>query len=145
MDLDPSNESELAIMDKNLKAMSDKIENYIYVDKFADSQINMLKEEKAHLDRQIKQYEGLKDRLRYVSRQVLDALGINKIKSENGHQILIRHNKSAYVYDINQLPDWAVETVIEKKPNKTKIKDALIAGQQVDGASLKETESVCFK
>lgn len=130
---------------KALTALSTKVDSYAHVDKFAESQIEMLKKEKQHIDKQIKAYERVQETLRVVALNAMRLIGESKIKSDSGHGLSIRKTQIVKITNGQNLPDWAVETIVERVPNKTKIKEAIKSGEKVDGAELIENDYVVIK
>lgn len=143
IELDPEKDS--ALIDTHIQSLSTKVESYCFVDDFADSQIEMLKKEMDFLERQVKAYKRVKDRLRSQAEYSMNSLGVKKIQGDNGHSIAFRRHHGVRVNNVDLLPAWAVDLVVEKRPNRTKIKDALQSGEEVPGADLVTNESVVFK
>lgn len=90
-----------------------------------------------------------------LSKLCLDLIEIDQDKPEAGNEIAIaltalstKVDSYAHVdkfAESQNLPDWAVETVVERVPNKTKIKEAIKSGEKVDGAELIENDYVVIK
>lgn len=144
-DMNPEDDKEMVVFEEKIKSLSNKIDSYVFVDQFADSQIDMLKKEIDHLTRQVRAFERVQDRLKDMALLGLQALNQTKIKSDNGHTISIRKSHSVKITNANELPAWAVELRVEKIPNKTKIKDAIKEGEDIPGAELIEKDYVVFK
>lgn len=143
LDLDaPENEHVIA---EKLKQLGTKVENYASMDKFADAQIEMLKKEKAHIDRQIKAYERIQDGLQKMALAALKTLNAKELKSETGHKIQLRESVSIEVYNSGLLPDWAKRVTTHVEPNKLKIKEALLQGEDVQGAQMLRKEYAVIK
>jgi cell fate (sporulation/competence/biofilm development) regulator YmcA (YheA/YmcA/DUF963 family) len=144
-EMNTGDENEMALFEEKIKAISHKINSYVFVDQFSDSQIEMLKKQKEHLDRQIRAFERVQTRLRDMAMAGLQALNVKKIKSDDGHTISMRTSQSVKITNINKLPAWAVDLRVEKTANKTKIKEAIKEGEAIEGAELIESEYVVFK
>jgi len=142
---DPDSEAEMVVFEEKIKSLSTKIDSYVFLDKYADSQIEMLKKEREFISRQINAYDRLQDRLRSVAIMALNSTGQKKMKSDSGHGFYLRKSHSVQIINVNRLPAWAVEVRVEKVANRTKLKDALISGEIVDGAELIEKEHVILK
>ncbi len=145
VEMNTESETDMVVFEQKIKSLSAKIDSYIFVDQFSESQIAMLKSERDHLDRQINAYDRVRNRLREVSLQALHAMNQTKIKSDNGHTISIRKSHSVEITNVNILPAWAVELKVEKTANKLKLKEAMKEGEKIDGASLITKEYVVFK
>lgn len=143
LDLDaPENE---AAIQEALKQIGTKVENYVSMDKFADAQIEMLKKEKEHIDKQIKAYERVQEGLQKRAVAALKMLNTKEIKSETGHKLQLRESVSVDVFNSQILPDWAKTVTTTIAPAKLKIKEAIKQGETVDGAQLIVTEYAVIK
>lgn len=65
--------------------------------------------------------------------------------SGNTSEIKIRKNKSVNIFDINKIPNAYKNQKIEFVPDKSKIKQAILAGENIEGAELKVNSSLSFK
>ena len=145
VELDPEAEENKKYIQATLNQLGSKVENYISIYKFSDSQINMLKEEIEHLKKQVKSYERFKESLENRAHYALTALGERELKSDNGHKIMIRESESVEIEDLTKLPDRYVRKKIVYEADKVAIKYAIKGGEDVPGAFLKKNESVNFK
>lgn len=143
LDLDaPENEM---IVKERLNQLGTKVNSYVALDKFCDSQIEMLKKEVEHYKNQIKKFENIQERLKDRAMAALETLGCKELKSDNGHKMLIRESKAAVVESITKLPDWAKETTVSVTPKKLAILEALKNNEHVPGARLEIRKNVNFK
>lgn len=145
LELDQDAPENKEIINKRLGELSNKVDSYIALDNFAESQIQMLKKERDHIASQIGKYQAIQDALRNRAEYALKTMGVKSLKSENGHSMRLQNYTSVEITKSENLPDWAINTVISKTPNKTKIKEALKSGEQIEGAVLVTKESVVFK
>jgi hypothetical protein len=145
IELDPDAQENQEIIKEKLGSLSTKVDSYIAVDDFADSQIQMLKKHQDHISKQISRFESLQKALRNRAEYALRTMGVKSLKSDLGHSMRLQNYSSVEITKSENLPDWAVNTIISKTPNKTKIKEALKSGEKVEGAILVNKESVVFK
>ena len=143
LDLDAP-ENEVAIQE-SLKQIGTKVENYVALNNFADAQIEMLKKEREHVDRQIASFERVRDGLEKRALACLKMLNTKEIKSETGHKIQMRESVSVDVFNAQILPDWARTVTTTVAPAKLKIKEAIKQGETVAGAQLVTKEYAVIK
>jgi len=134
LDLDAPENQE--IMVKTFNALGVKVDSYVAVNQFAESQIERFKNEIEFLTRQKKKFETLQENLKNRALFALQTLDKKEIKSQTGHKISWTKYESVMIDDISLLPDWAVKKTTTLTANKTQIKEALKANQKVDGAHL---------
>lgn len=143
--LDQSVPEEKAKYESIVKQFVQEVDMAIAIDKFSDSQVEMLKREIDFLDAQVKKYEAIQRNLRYVAANVMKELGVKKLETENGHRMTIGESFAVVVTDEDALPSWAKEERKEVHVKKTEIKDAIRNGVNVPGAELKRNVSVSFR
>lgn len=143
LDLDAEENKEL--VEQLFNQLSNKVDSYVAVKAFAENQSARFKQEKEFMAAQQAKYEKLIDKLNERALVALDMLGVAKIKSDNGHSISKRKSYSAIIKDPELLPSWAIRTKTVVEPDKKIILDALKAGQDVSGATLKESDYVVIK
>ena len=117
-----------------------KGEGYVYVIKQLKSQADLLKAEAKRLQEIAKQYENSADKL--ADRLLQSVIAHGQIKTAFV-TISTRKSKSVSITDESLLK--AEYLRIKTEPNKTAIKEALEAGQEVQGALIVENYSLNIK
>ena len=112
-----------------------KLENIALYIKNTEAEANAIKEEETKLAARRKRLENKAERLR--------ALMITSMKKANDPKLetarckaKIKDNEVTLIEDFELIPDEYIKVTVEKKPDKTAIKKAIKAGQEVAGASL---------
>jgi hypothetical protein len=145
IELDPTAPENKETIEGALSALGQKVEAYVAVDKFADSQIEMLKKEVEFLQAQVKKYEKLQDKLRERADMVMKQLGVRSLKGPNGHKFAYHPSWSVEIEDESLLPKWAYEDRTTRHVKKTQIKEAIKSGQEINGAKLVVRDNVQLK
>lgn len=137
----PEIEQALAITQEQLQ---DKAINYTYVIKNyeADSQA---------IDNEIKRLKAMKeakdnaiDRMKEAVRNAMLASGIDKIESPL-FKLSLRRSEAVEVVNIDQLPESLVTVKKTVSADKVKIKEAIKAGQNIEGAVVIENFNLQIK
>jgi hypothetical protein len=137
----PELEQALAITQEQLQ---EKAINYTYVIKNyeADSQA---------IDNEIKRLKAMKDakdnaidRMKEAVRNAMLASGIDKIESPL-FKLSLRRSESVEVVNIDQLPENLVTVKKTVSADKVKIKEAIKAGQNIEGAVVIENFNLQIK
>lgn len=112
-----------------------KLENIALYIKNTEAEAKAIKEEETKLATRRKRLENKAERLR--------ALMITSMKEANDPELAtarckakIKDNEVTLIEDLELIPDEYIKVTVEKKPDKTAIKKAIKAGQEVAGASL---------
>jgi uncharacterized protein YeeX (DUF496 family) len=143
LDLDAPENKE--IVEKTFKDLVNKVDSYAYFNAALTSQVTMLETEAKHIKKQIDACEKVQEFLKSAGLNALRTLDTKEIKTEKGHKIQMRNSQAVIVYDIDALPDWAVEVKKTKTAKKTEIKEHLEAGQTIPGALIEKREYVVIK
>lgn len=140
VEIDPTAPENQDYIVERMGLLGDKVESYVFINAFAESQMEMLGRQVEHLQNEIKKYEKLQKSLKERAVNALKTLGTTKLKSDNGYYLQIKHSEKVRVYDENLLPDWAVKTTVTKTPKLIEIKAHIDAGNQVPGATIRADE-----
>ena len=119
---------------------SEKIENIACWIKNLKSDAEQLKVEADNLLQRRRVAENKAESLKTYLQQALDG---EKFKTPKV-AISYRKTKSVDVTDISQLPEWALR-FSDPVPNKTEIKKKIELGENVPGASIKESQIMIIK
>lgn len=128
-----------------------KIENIGCYIKNLESDVEALKKEEDNLYKRRKAAENKIDGLKRYLNGYLSSVMPNdddrrKWKFKTPKVILgYRKSTSVEVSDIDALSDDYKDIKVELKPNKTAIKEALMKGEKVDGACLKENINISVR
>lgn len=112
-----------------------KLENIALYIKNTEAEAKAIKEEEDKLSKRRKSLENRAERLR--------ALMINSMKEANEPELAtarckarIKDNEQTDIIDLDAIPEEYINVKVERKPDKTAIKKAIKAGQQVAGAQI---------
>jgi len=115
--------------------LTNKSTSLIHVIKNIESDETMLDNEikrlKAIKDRKSKNVENLKEYIKVCMEQ----MGLNKIETPLGN-FSLRKSESVNIIDSTKIPSEYVNVVIENKPDKVKIKEAIKKNISVEGTEL---------
>jgi hypothetical protein len=138
-ELSPELESALVI---NQNELQEKSVNYGYVIKEAENHISLIEAEIKRLQEMKKVQQNKVERLKET---VLNAMNIYGIEKINSPFLIISIRKSESVEIGEGLP---MEYMMEKTtftPDKTRIKNAIKAGENIVGATIKENQNLQIK
>ena len=140
-ELTPELEQALVINQDQLQA---KAIDYCYV-------IKNLESDSEAIDNEIKRLKAMKeakdntvDRLKEAVRTAMLSAGIDKIESSL-FKLSLRRSEAVEVVNIDQLPESLTTIKKTVSADKLKIKEAIKAGQNVEGANLIENYSLQIK
>jgi len=140
-DLTPELENELVI---NQNELQEKGINYAYAIKSLESDIDII-------DNEMKRLRALKeaktnaiDRMKDAVVNAFQIYGITEVKSAT-LKLSLRRSEAVEVVNIDQLPESLVTVKKTVSADKLKIKEAIKAGQNVEGANLIENYSLQIK
>ena len=140
-ELTPELEQALVITQDQLQA---KAIDYCYV-------IKNLEADSEAIDNEIKRLKAMKeakdntiDRLKEAVRNAMLASGIDKIESSL-FKLSLRRSEAVEVVNIDQLPESLTTVKKTVSADKLKIKEAIKAGQNVEGANLIENYNLQIK
>jgi phage host-nuclease inhibitor protein Gam len=123
-------------------SIEEKADNYAYIIKELDSQMDMLKKEADRLKTLVGTISNNKDRLRSNLLNAMQTTGKLKFKTDR-HSFSVRNSQSVDVFNEELIPDEYKK--IEIKVSKTDISNALKNGGEVAGAQLIEKQSVAIR
>lgn len=133
------------VVEQTFRKLGSKVDNYINLHTFAESQVDRLDRELDHLKKQINSFKRIQDILKSRALLAMKTLNVKELKSDTGHKMQIRKSDSVRITKLLELPNWAVTTTTTTAPNKLKIRKALKDGEIVTGAELEQNEYVYFK
>lgn len=117
--------------------------------------IEYIKKQKAFLEAIDKRMEELKalkqsrknrlERVRLGYADFLTAVGKKKIETPCGNMTVTAPTMTTIIDSIDELPDEYKSTTIKVDADKTKIKEAISAGEKVPGAHLEAKQSIRIK
>jgi hypothetical protein len=114
---------------------AEKVDAISHVVRRRKNQIEWLQDEERRLRLRRQAMERRIEAFREYLVRLLTHYGVKSIKGNYG-SISLRDMQSVDVTDVNELPTIYKEVIVEQKPKKTLIKEALENGQVVDGARL---------
>lgn len=145
VELDLDAEENKALVEKLFNELSTKVDSYVVVKQFAESQMERFKKEKEFMCAQQKKYERLVEHLETRAMIALNLLGVPKLMSDTGHSIAKRTSESVEITNLELIPDQYLREKVIVEPDKKAIMDALKLGNEVPGASIKKNEYVRIK
>lgn len=124
--------------------LQEKGENCIkYLDSVQDK-IDAAKANKKKLDAYIKTLENRKKRVEKACIYALDTLQVKSIMTGWGEMKIKKNPPSVVIDDLTAIPSEYVTTKIDLVPDKTAIKKAIKAGEEVPGAHLEQGISLSY-
>lgn len=121
-----------------------KIENIALYAKNLASEASAIKEEEIILADRRKRLESKCERMKDILINAMKADGNKKITSPRFEAVL-RDNKKTEITDPEAIPEEFINVKIEKTPDKTAIKKAIEAGQEVAGATVVINTTITIK
>ena len=126
------------------EAKQTKLENIALYVKNLAVEASAIKEEEITLADRRKRLERKSERLKGILINAMQEDGSRKISSPRFEAVL-RDSKKTEIIDPEAIPDEFIVTKIEKNPDKTAIKKAIEAGQEVAGARVILNTSITIK
>lgn len=129
--------------------IEDKADGIACVLKSLDAEIFAIKAEEHNLAERRKAKENAKERIKQYLADTLLGLGIDKVETAR-NKITFRKSESVEVDD-DTFFEWACKngshllTYTAPKPNKTEIKKALKAGEEIEGARIVSGQNIQIK
>lgn len=125
-------------------ALEDKFDGYAAVIRIMTSQMKMLKEEKDRIEARMKSWENNIRRMKELMTLSMQTTGKVKFKTAQ-NSFWVQKNKASVVIDAKSV--WDIPEDFRRykdpEPDKTKIGEAIAAGQDFTGiAHMEQTESV---
>lgn len=140
-ELTPELELNLQINKDNFHSKS---ENYAYITKQFDGEIDIIDNEIKRLQQAKKVREKTIDRLKATIEMAMATFEIDKIETPL-IKISFRKSESVEVDDVNNLPNQYKVIKLNETADKLKIKDALKSGILIDGCSIKTNRNLQIK
>jgi hypothetical protein len=140
-ELTPGIEAMLVI---NQTELQEKSFNYAYVCKSIESDITTIDEEIKRLTSLKKAKNNIVDRMKEAVINALHIYGLEKISSPT-LTLSVRRSEAVEIISEEQLADEYKVTKVTVAPDKIRIKEAIKAGKDVEGAVIKENYSLQIK
>lgn len=121
-----------------------KLENIALYAKNLSSEASAIKEEEIILATRRKRLESKCERLKGILINAMKEDGNKKISSPRFEAVL-RESKKTEITDMEKIPEEFIVTKVEKNPDKTAIKKAIEAGQEITGASVVTNTTITIK
>lgn len=122
-----------------------KLDNLATLIERNNAYINAYAEKQKKLQAAKKQLQTANDRFQWYMTQTMDHAGMKELKTEN-HMLRPRnYNASVVVDDASVIPDRYMVTKTTVTPNKTAIRKALKAGEEVPGVHVEPTRKTVIK
>lgn len=122
-----------------------KLDNLATLIERNNAYINAYAEKQKKLQAAKKQLQTANDRFQWYMTQTMDQAGMKELKTEN-HMLRPRnYNASVVVDDASVIPDRYMVTKTTVTPNKTAIRKALKAGEEVPGVHVEPTRKTVIK
>ena len=140
-ELTPELELALQINKDNFHSKS---ENYAYITKQFDGEIDIIDNEIKRLQQAKKSREKTIQRLKDTIELAMITFDIDKIETPL-IKISFRKSESVEVTDVNELPNEFKVIKVTESADKLKIKDALKSGMFIEGCSIKTNRNLQIK
>ena len=128
----------------NKDQLQTKSENYGYVIKQFNAEIDIIDNEIKRLQQAKKTRENSIERLKTVLTFAMNTYEVDEIKTPL-IKINFRKSESVEVEDINELPQMFKVVKLTESADKNKIKEALKLGEQIKGCSIKINNNLQIK
>ena len=138
MEIDPSE------LERLNEARDQKIENIALYIKNLEADAKAIKEEEKNLKERRERAEKKADRLRDLLAMSMNNAGETKFNTARC-AISFRSSKSVVITDLYLIDEAYVKKTIDIKPDKTAIKKALEAGEDIEGAYIEEKQNIQVK
>jgi hypothetical protein len=139
--LTPELELALQITKDNFHSKS---ENYAYITKQFDAEMDIIDNEIKRLQQAKKTREKAIERLKANIEMAMITFEVDKIETPL-IKISFRKSESVEVEDVNQLPNEFKVIKVTETADKFKIKDAIKAGETIEGCSIKTNRNIQIK
>lgn len=138
LDIDPTKLEELN------EAREQKLENITLYIKNLDAEAKAIKEEEKNLKDRRERAEKKAERLRNLLAMSMNSAGESKFNTARC-AVSFRFSKSVVITDLDMIDEAYVKKTIDVKPDKVAIKQAIEAGEDVEGAYLEEKQNIQIK
>lgn len=126
------------------EARETKLENIALYAKNLASEASAIKEEENTLSERRKRLERKCERMKGILINAMKEDGNKKLSSARFEAVL-RDSKKTEIIDESLIPEQYINTKIEKSPDKTAIKKAIEAGEEVAGATVITNTTISIK
>ena len=140
-ELTPELELALQINKDNFHSKS---ENYAYITKQFDGEMDIIDNEIKRLQQAKKSREKTIERLKATIEMAMKTFEIDKIETPL-IKISFRNSESVEITDVNDLPNEFKVIKLTESADKLKIKDALKSGMFISGCSIKTNRNLQIK
>jgi hypothetical protein len=137
-ELTPELELALQITKDNFHSKS---ENYAYITKQFDGEMDMIDNEIKRLQQAKRSREKTIERLKATIEMAMNTFEVDKIETPL-IKISFRKSESVEVSDVNELPNEFKVIKLTETADKLKIKDALKSGVFISGCSIKSNRNL---
>ena len=134
-ELEDAQPQALEYLDSLALQEAEKVDAISHVVRRRKNQIEWLQDEERRIRQRRQAMERRIEAFRDYLVRLLSHYGVKSIKGNYG-SLSLRDTMSVDVTDVNELPTMYKEVIVEQKPKKTLIKEALESGQALDGARL---------
>lgn len=138
IDIDPAELEQLN------EAREQKIENIALYIKNLEADAKAIKEEEKNLKERRERAEKKADRLRDLLAMSMTNAGETKFNTARC-AVSFRASKSVVITDLDLIDEAYVKKTIDIKPDKTAIKKAIEAGEDIEGAHIEEKQNIQVK
>jgi hypothetical protein len=121
-----------------------KSENYAYITKHFDGEMDIIDNEIKRLQQAKRSREKTIERLKATIEMAMKTFEIDKIETPL-IKISFRNSESVEVTDVNELPNEFKTIKVTETADKYKIKDALKSGMFISGCSIKTNRNLQIK
>lgn len=138
IDIDPAELEQLN------EAREQKIENIALYIKNIDADVKAIKEEENNLKERRQALEKKAERLRNLLTMSMTNAGEIKFMTARC-AVSFRASKQVIITDLDLIDEAYIKKVVDVKPDKTAIKKAIEAGEDIEGAHLEEKQNIQIK
>lgn len=121
-----------------------KLENIALYAKNLASEASAIKEEEITLAERRKRLERKSERLKAILINAMEYDGKKKLSTAR-FEVTIRYSEKTIITNIDEIPDEYITMKVERNPDKTAIKAAIKAGQEIAGAEIEINPSITIK
>ena len=121
-----------------------KLENIALYAKNLDAEASAIKDEEKILAERRKRLEAKSERLKGILINAMKEDGNKKMFSPR-YEAVLRDSKKTEILDIDKIPEDYIVIKTEKSPDKKAIKEAIEAGQAIEGAAVVINTTITIK
>ena len=143
-ELDDAQPQALEYLDSLALQEAEKVDAISHVFRKRKSQIEWLQDEERRIRQRRQAMERRIEAFREYLMLLMTHYGVKNLKGNYG-SLSLRETQSVDVTDINELPTIYKEVIVEQKPKKTLLKEALEKGQEITGARLVQRTTITIR